>query len=191
MLSLTEVLGVWLQGGWNRWTHTQRFGPLAMEPPQGEGRHFRAALRVPRNAHSLDFVFADVAQGEGTYDNRGGLDYSLPVEGSQVCGRPPHVFAKCCVCSWTLCKGGLDYSLPVEGSQVHASASIHLLATCCMCGLKVNKSRHQLLVHPSFHAKMPTHALSFARHSRFPSARQLTTPVSLKPFLQQCGHQSA
>ena len=55
-----------------------------MTPPEGSGAHFHATVPVPRNAHYLDFVFADVAQGEGTYDNRGGLDYHLPVEGSQV-----------------------------------------------------------------------------------------------------------
>ena len=32
----------------------------------------------------LDFVFSDVESGEGTYDNQGGKDYHLPVEGSKA-----------------------------------------------------------------------------------------------------------
>ena len=72
------------QGGFNRWTHKKKFGPLNMTPPAGEGGHFSAAVKVPRSAHAVDFVLSDVAEGEGTFDNRGGLDYHLPVEGSEV-----------------------------------------------------------------------------------------------------------
>lgn len=31
----------------------------------------------------MDFVFSDVPGGDGTYDNRGGFDYHIPVEGSK------------------------------------------------------------------------------------------------------------
>jgi starch synthase len=46
---------------------------------------------VPKDAFKMDFVFADVAGGAGTYDNRGGFDYHLPVEGSPVREPPLHV----------------------------------------------------------------------------------------------------
>jgi Starch/carbohydrate-binding module (family 53) len=44
----------------------------------------QAKITVPRDAYMMDFVFSDVEEGEGTYDNRGGFDYHLPVEGSVV-----------------------------------------------------------------------------------------------------------
>jgi len=72
------------QGGWNRWAHLKKFGPLKMTPP-AEGQHFNATVAVPKNAHSIDFVLSNVPEGEGIYDNRGGLDYHMPVEGSEVC----------------------------------------------------------------------------------------------------------
>ena len=73
-----------LKGGFNRWTHKKSFGPLKMAPPTGEGAHFSASFKVPRSAHAVNFVLSDEPEGEGTYDNRGGLDYHLPVEGSEV-----------------------------------------------------------------------------------------------------------
>lgn len=36
---------------------------------------------VPKEAVQLDFVFSNVMSGEGLYDNRGGFDYHLPIEG--------------------------------------------------------------------------------------------------------------
>ena len=47
-------------------------------------------MPVPRDAYSLDFVFSDAAEG-GSYDNRGGLDYHLPVEGGVVAEPPLYV----------------------------------------------------------------------------------------------------
>jgi starch synthase len=58
-----------------------------MDAPGEEGLHFHATLSVPKNAHSMDFVFSNVKEGEGIYDNRGGLDYHLPIEGSEVLRR--------------------------------------------------------------------------------------------------------
>jgi len=81
---------VFIQGGWNRWCHKQRFGPIEMEPPVS-GEHFSAAIKVPHNAWSMDFVFSDVECGDGTYDNRGGLDYHLPIVGSTQKEQPMYV----------------------------------------------------------------------------------------------------
>lgn len=36
---------------------------------------------VPKDAVQLDFVFSNVMSGDGIYDNRGGFDYHLPIEG--------------------------------------------------------------------------------------------------------------
>lgn len=79
-----EVYCILAQGGWNRWKHLKKFGPMKMTLP-GDGDHFSATVTVPKNAHSIDFVLSNVPEGEGIYDNRGGLDYHLPVEGSEVC----------------------------------------------------------------------------------------------------------
>lgn len=77
-----------------------------MTKPAGAGSHFSATVKVPRSAHAVDFVLSDVAEGEGVYDNRGGLDYHLPVEGSEV--RP-----------------GLGH----EMSATSAGAFLHILGT--------------------------------------------------------------
>jgi hypothetical protein len=37
---------------------------------------------VPKDACQLDFVFSNTPTGDGIYDNRGGFDYHLPIEGS-------------------------------------------------------------------------------------------------------------
>ncbi len=84
-----------LQGGWNRWSHLKKFGPLKMTAPDGEGQHFSATVSVPTNAHSIDFVLSNVPEGEGIYDNRGGLDYHLPVEGSEVLISSPSSLLLC------------------------------------------------------------------------------------------------
>lgn len=61
-----------------------------MIPPKA-GEHFQAVIDVPADAYSLDFVFADVPGGDGTYDNRGGLDYHLPTTGSPTKENPMYV----------------------------------------------------------------------------------------------------
>lgn len=55
------------------------------------GEHFSATINVPKDAYSLDFVFSEMEEG-GEFDNRGGLDYHLPVEGA---GRLIHNFETC------------------------------------------------------------------------------------------------
>ncbi|GIL88159.1 hypothetical protein Vretimale_14076 [Volvox reticuliferus] len=82
---------IYLMGGWNRWTHKRHFGPIAMHPPVEGGEHWQATLSVPKDAYKMDFVFADVPGGDGTYDNRGGFDYHLPVEGSPIREPPLYV----------------------------------------------------------------------------------------------------
>ncbi|EFJ40335.1 hypothetical protein VOLCADRAFT_99865 [Volvox carteri f. nagariensis] len=82
---------IYLMGGWNRWTHKRHFGPIAMHRPVDGGEHWQATLTVPKDAFKMDFVFADVPGGDGTYDNRGGFDYHLPVEGSPVREPPLYV----------------------------------------------------------------------------------------------------
>lgn len=51
----------------------------------------QATIPVPKDAYKMDFVFSDVASGPGTYDNRGGFDYHLPVEGCLFKERSLHV----------------------------------------------------------------------------------------------------
>ena len=51
----------------------------------------QATVQVPLDAYKMDFVFADVEAGEGTYDNHGGFDYHLPVEGSGLAEPALHV----------------------------------------------------------------------------------------------------
>lgn len=50
-------------------------------PPQHTHKHSQVRFSVPKEAVQLDFVFSNVQSGEGIYDNRGGFDYHLPIEG--------------------------------------------------------------------------------------------------------------
>eukprot|EP00890_Picochlorum_soloecismus_P001226 jgi/Picsp_1/2103/NSC_05568-R1_glycosyltransferase family 5 protein len=78
---------VFLTLGFNRWRHPKSYGPLEMEKAGGESSHFVAKVDVPKDAYSIDFVFSD-AMKDGRYDNRGGLDYNIPV-GNSVVEEPP------------------------------------------------------------------------------------------------------
>ena len=51
----------------------------------------QATVQVPLDAYKMDFVFSDVESGEGTYDNHGGFDYHLPVEGSGLTEPALHI----------------------------------------------------------------------------------------------------
>ena len=86
---LRGAADIFIQGGWNRWTHPDGFGPMRMEPaprpPGGERAQSAlvAKLHVPQDAHVCDFVFTDDARTmEGRYDSRDGLDYHASVAGA-------------------------------------------------------------------------------------------------------------
>jgi starch synthase len=81
---------VFMRGGYNHWRHPRSYGPLELTPPTAGGTHHTLTLMVPKDAYSLDFVFSDAAE-DGRYDNRGGLDYHLPVENSVVAETPLYV----------------------------------------------------------------------------------------------------
>ena len=82
---------VFLRGSYNRWRHPKAFGPIEMVAPTDAGsQHFTASVTIPKDAYCLDFVFSD-AEEHGRYDNRGGLDYHLPVEKSVVSEPPLYV----------------------------------------------------------------------------------------------------
>ena len=100
---------VYIRGGFNRWRHDARkWGPTRMRPasaqeledaspaggpvpppaPGAHGSWFAAEVEVPPDVWSLDFVFSDNGgDAGGTYDNRGTMDYHLPVAGGTVIGR--------------------------------------------------------------------------------------------------------
>ncbi|CAG9465646.1 unnamed protein product [Pedinophyceae sp. YPF-701] len=73
---------VWVRGGYNRWTHKKSFGPIEMTPPKAGESHFTAKIPVPKDAFKIDFVFSEDEGSDCQFDNRGGYDYHLPVEGS-------------------------------------------------------------------------------------------------------------
>ena len=93
---------VWVRGGYNRWKgDVRRWGPLRMTS-LGDGGWLSASVEVPSDVWSLDCVFSDTgASSGGTYDNRGGLDYHVPVSGGVDAGgtamsEPPlHVVSIC------------------------------------------------------------------------------------------------
>ncbi|KAK9805611.1 hypothetical protein WJX72_007789 [[Myrmecia] bisecta] len=109
---------IFVRGGWNRWSHPRPFGPIKMIPPADGGSHFRASIAIPANAYKMDFVFSNVEQGDGIYDNRGGLDYHLPVEGSKSSELPLYV-AHVAVEMAPICKvGGLGDVVTALGRAV-------------------------------------------------------------------------
>ncbi|KAL4420307.1 hypothetical protein ABPG77_001397 [Micractinium sp. CCAP 211/92] len=80
---------IWIKGGFNRWRHPRGFGPVEMVPPE-LGDHFQFSVQVPKDAYSMDFVFTDAPEN-GEFDNHGGLDYHMTVEGSVMEEPPLHV----------------------------------------------------------------------------------------------------
>lgn len=82
---------IYIMGGWNRWSHKRKLGPIPMKPPGEGGTHWRATVEIPVDVFMMDFVFADVPEGPGTYDNRGGFDYHIPVTGSLAKEPPLHI----------------------------------------------------------------------------------------------------
>ncbi|KAK6269015.1 hypothetical protein QUC31_013175 [Theobroma cacao] len=81
---------VWFRCSFNRWTH--RMGPL---PPQrmlpvDNGSHVKATVKVPLDAYMMDFVFSEGEDG-GIFDNKGGMDYHIPVFGGIVNEPPMHI----------------------------------------------------------------------------------------------------
>ncbi|CAI5473010.1 unnamed protein product [Closterium sp. Yama58-4] len=74
---------VWMRGSFNRWTHrTGCFLPVHMQP-SANGTHLVGEVTVPHDAFIMDLVFMDSSDPNvATYDNRGGLDYHVPITGS-------------------------------------------------------------------------------------------------------------
>ena len=88
---------VFIQGSWNRWTHSDGFGPTQMFPadpsmlPGGPNAKpaYTAKIFVPKNAHVMDFYFKDTqANGQGNYDSKYGLDYHVNITGAAGGGDP-------------------------------------------------------------------------------------------------------
>jgi len=85
---------VFARVGFNRWSHPRGFEkPIEMKKPDADSGHFSLEVDVPRSAYSLQAVFSDAGEGEphARYDNRGGSDYQLPVEGSPLAEPGLHV----------------------------------------------------------------------------------------------------
>ena len=86
---------VFARVGFNRWTHPRGFEKsIEMKKPDSDSGHFSLEVEVPRSAYSLQAVFSDAEEGQQghvRYDNRGGGDYQLPVEGSPVTEPGLHV----------------------------------------------------------------------------------------------------
>ena len=79
--------------GYNRWRHLKSLSGLEMTKSTA-GEHYEVTVPVPKDAYALDFVFSN---GDGSfYDNRGGLDYNIPVQGAVV-EEPPMYVVNICV----------------------------------------------------------------------------------------------
>ena len=79
--------------GYNRWKHAKSADRLEMTK-SAAGDHYEVTVSVPKDAFALDFVFSN---GDGSvYDNRGGLDYNIPVQGAVV-EEPPMYVVNICV----------------------------------------------------------------------------------------------
>ena len=51
---------------------------------------FVSAVKVPKDAYMMDFVFSEWEDG-GTFDNKNGMDYHIPVDGQLVKEPPLHI----------------------------------------------------------------------------------------------------
>ncbi|KAK9867605.1 hypothetical protein WJX84_010271 [Apatococcus fuscideae] len=116
--NLSQAARIFVHGGWNRWTHPKALGPLELSPPQGAEQRWSVTIEVPANAYKMDLVFADVESGDGNYDNCGGADYHLPVEGSKL-SEPGLYIAQIAVEMAPICKvGGLGDVVTALGRAV-------------------------------------------------------------------------
>nr|XP_009785392.1 PREDICTED: soluble starch synthase 3, chloroplastic/amyloplastic isoform X2 [Nicotiana sylvestris] len=81
---------IWFRCSFNRWTH--RLGPLPPQKmlPTENGTHVKATVKVPLDAHMMDFVFSEREDG-GIFDNRSGMDYHIPVFGGVAKEPPMHI----------------------------------------------------------------------------------------------------
>lgn len=85
---LTPLRGrpeIFARGAFNRWTHPNRIPPTQLFPTMpGAIGFMKATVQIPEDAHVIDIVFSDSASDVGGfYDNNGGLDYHVPVEGGK------------------------------------------------------------------------------------------------------------
>ncbi|KAE8664462.1 Starch synthase 3 [Hibiscus syriacus] len=58
--------------------------------PADNGSHLKATVKIPTDAYMMDFVFSEREDG-GIFDNKGRMDYHLPVFGGTVKEPPLHV----------------------------------------------------------------------------------------------------
>ncbi|KAE8656536.1 Starch synthase 3 [Hibiscus syriacus] len=81
---------VWFRCSFNRWTH--RMGPLPPKRmlPAENSSHLKAIVKVPLDAYMMDFVFSEREDG-GSFDNKEGMDYHIPVLGGIVKEPPMHI----------------------------------------------------------------------------------------------------
>ncbi|XVF87732.1 hypothetical protein PTKIN_Ptkin18bG0144400 [Pterospermum kingtungense] len=81
---------IWFRCSFNRWTH--RMGPLPSQRmlPADDGCHVKATVKVPLDAYMMDFVFSEREDG-GIFDNKGGMDYHIPVFGGIVKEPPMNI----------------------------------------------------------------------------------------------------
>ncbi|XWS15571.1 hypothetical protein CRYUN_Cryun34aG0012100 [Craigia yunnanensis] len=81
---------VWFRCSFNRWTH--RMGPLPPQrmSPADNGSHVKATVKIPLDAYMMDFVFSEREDG-GVFDNKGGMDYHIPVFGGIVKEPPMNI----------------------------------------------------------------------------------------------------
>ncbi|PPR82784.1 hypothetical protein GOBAR_AA37934 [Gossypium barbadense] len=81
---------IWFRCSFNCWTH--RMGPLPPQRmlPADNGSHVKATVKIPLDAYMMDFVFSEREDG-GMFDNKGGMDYHIPVFGGIVKEPPMHI----------------------------------------------------------------------------------------------------
>ena len=74
---------VYMIGSWNRWSHTETFKlPMSEVLVNGE-RRMVVELNAPADVFVMDFVFSNGLHDGATYDNRGNMDYHIPVLGGK------------------------------------------------------------------------------------------------------------
>ncbi|KAK8664881.1 hypothetical protein V6N13_084653 [Hibiscus sabdariffa] len=81
---------VWFKCSFNRWTHDKGPLPPQIMLPADNGSHLKATVKVPMDAYMMDFIFSEREDG-GVFDNKGRMDYHLPVFGGTVKEPPLHI----------------------------------------------------------------------------------------------------
>ncbi|XVF87733.1 hypothetical protein PTKIN_Ptkin18bG0144400 [Pterospermum kingtungense] len=87
---LAHANELWIHGGHNNWNDGLTIVEKLVRSDREDGDWWYAEVKVPLDAYMMDFVFSEREDG-GIFDNKGGMDYHIPVFGGIVKEPPMNI----------------------------------------------------------------------------------------------------